>query len=232
LVGLDSGEATVMPLARSGPTTIDAAAFDRLYLVVVNTTPVEAETDCGYHNYTVALADAAAFTLIKAPPVPDDPGLYTPPVQTNLFGEGQPISAGDAPFTPLYPGYLPPGYDFTQMVSYTIADLGELAPDYAPGGEPVLALEYSGNAPDTYISITQNPTMHKSVWEWVYSREYSANDVRLVNNKPVYLLDYSEGIDPFSSATFVHHNLFIVIDGTVDPIDLQHITADFIAHNP
>jgi len=231
LVGLNGGQATVSELADSGPTIIDPAQFSRLYLAIVNTTPVEFESDCRYQNYTLALADAAAFERISAPPVPEDPGPYLPPAfntqETGFLGHGQAINREDAPFTPLYPGYMPNDYYFSKILSYSLEDLGDFEQDYAPAGKPVIGLEYLGNN-DTYVYFTQSPMPDETIEVWVNQRGYYENDLRLVNNKPVYLVDYNT----FSSATFIHHNLFIVIDGTVDPIDMQHIVAGFLADNP
>jgi hypothetical protein len=239
LVGLVDDKATVTPLAATGPTTVDPSKFDKLYLVMVNVAPVEVEQDCGYHNYTLAFADAALGKQIKAPLVPADPGPYVPPAYVDeakysisLLSDGTPIEVEDAPFPLLYPAYLPPGYIFTQIVSYTSADLGELAQEYAPGGEPIIAVEYFGVGDEAYISITQSPAPYDNVARWVEAQGYFENDVRLVNNKPVYLVAYGNKIDPLSSATFVHHNLFIVIDGTVDLIEMQQVVAGFLANNP
>jgi hypothetical protein len=235
LVGLDDGQATVTPLADPGPTLIDASQFDRLYLVIVNTAPVETEVACGYHNYTLALADPATGQQIKAPLVPADPGPYLPPTYTDSTpfpSDGRPIKAEEAPFPPLYPGYLPVDYTLTQIISYTVPELGKWEQDYAPGGEPIIVLEYTGINTETYISITQSPAPYDSVARWVEAQGYYENDVRLVNSKPVYLLDYSSEAGPFSSATFVHHNLFVVIDGTIDWIEMQQVVAGFLINNP
>ena len=236
LVGLAGGQTRVTSLADSGPTTVNPLEFDRLYLVIVNTQPVDFEADCGYHNYTLALADATIGQAIKAPLVPQDPGLYVPSTyngdSTYLLGEGTPIEAKDAPFDLLYPRYLPRGYSFMQMVSYTLADLADFKQDYAPGGEPIIGLEYIGPKPETYVFVTQSVNPYESITDWVNERGYLENDVRLINNKPVYLVDYRDNAAPFSSATFIHHGLFIVIDGTFDSIEMQHVVADFVANNP
>jgi hypothetical protein len=236
LVGLDDEQATVSRLADSGPTIIDPAQFSRFYLAVVNTTPVEVEADCRYQNYTLALADAAAFERISAPPVPPDPGPYLPPSfntqETGFLGHGQAIDHKDAPFPPLYPGYMPPDYYFSKILSYSLHDLGEFEQDYAPAGESsIVGLEYIGDN-NTYIYFTQSPAPTEDIETWVSTQGYYDNDLRLVNNKPIYLVDYTDELDTFSSATFIHHNLFIVIDGTVDPIEMQDIVAGFVANNP
>jgi hypothetical protein len=234
-VGLDDGQATVLELAGPGPTTLDPAQFSRLYLVIVNTAPVEFETDCGYHNYTLALADAAAFERISAPPVPADPGSYLPPTfntqETGFLGHGQAVDHEDAPFTPLYPGYLPPDYYFSKTLSYALEDLGDFEQDYAPAGNPIIGLEYTGRN-NTYLYFTQSSAPDDNLEAWVNAQGYYANDLRLVNNKPVYLVDYTDELGAFSSATFIHHGLFIVVDGTVGPIEMQHIVAGFLANNP
>ena len=72
LLGLVDDEVTVSSLAAAGPTAVDPSKFDRLYLVIVNVAPVEFEEDCGYHNYTLAFADASLGKQIKAPLVPPD----------------------------------------------------------------------------------------------------------------------------------------------------------------
>ncbi|MBN1995415.1 MAG: hypothetical protein JW953_22190 [Anaerolineae bacterium] len=235
LVGLAADQSTVIPLANPGPTAVDPTKFDRLYLVIVNITPVGAEEECGYYNYTLALADAAMGSPVNAPPVPDDPGPYLPPTyqddSLSPLGGGTIIRPADAPFTPLYPGYLPAGYTFSHVISYTGADLGEYEPDYAPAGEPVIALEYAGAGPEAYVSITQSLAPDESVADWVKAQGYFANDIRLVNNKPVYLIEYSDETN-LSSATFIHQNRFIVIDGTFDLIDMQQVVAGFLANNP
>jgi hypothetical protein len=240
LVGLVGDKATVTSLDPTGPTTVNPSKFDRLYLVIVNVAPVEVEADCGYHNYTLAFADASPGKQIKAPLVPADPDPYLPPTYDvdetedsapSLSG-GAPIEPEETPFPPLYPGYLPPDYVFTQVVSYTTADLGELEQDYAPGGEPIIALAYSGVGAEAYISIAQSPAPYEDVASWVDAQAYSESDVRLVNNKPVYLVEYGDKTNPLSRATFVHHHLFIVMDGTLDLIEMQQVVAGFLANNP
>jgi hypothetical protein len=237
LVGIDDEQVTVTPVTDNSPALIDPSQLDRLYLVVVNTTPVETEADCGYHNYTLTVADALVEERIETPPVPADPGRYIPPGydelnNSYLLDGGIPIKTEEVPFPPLYPDYLPVGYTFTRLLSYPIADLGEFEQDYAPGGEPVIALEYTGTNSEMYISIFQSPSPYESVAEWVTAQGYYANDVRLVNNKPVYLLDLSDKIGPFSTATLIHQDLFVVIDGTFDWIEMQHVVAGFMANNP
>ncbi len=233
LVGLDDGRATISPLAGSGPTIIDPAPFDRLYMVIVNTTPVEAEADCGYQNYTLAVADADAFQRISAPPVPDDPDPYTPPVfntqETGFLGHGQVIEAGQAPFPIRTPPYIPSCFTFNNIISYTLEDLDDFVSDYTPGGEPVIGLEYLGRNKNSYLYITQSPASGKSLETWLDEQGYYRNDLRLVNHHPVYLVDYSDELGTFSSATFIHQGRFIVIDGTISPIEMQDIVAGFLA---
>jgi len=235
LVGLDDGQATVSRLAGSDPTIVDPAQFNRLYLVIVNTTPVESEAACGYYNYTLALADATAFERISAPPAPADPGPYLPPTfntqETGFLGHGQAITNEKAPFTPRYPGYMPADYYFSKVLSYSPEDLGEFERDYAPAGAPIIGLEYIGKN-NNYIYFTQSPAPEEDIKTWVNTRGYYENDLRLINNKPVYLVDYTDELGTFSSATFIHQNLFIVVDGTVTPIDMQDIVAGFLANNP
>jgi len=242
LVGLNGDKAKIISWTASNPTPIDPSAFEKLYLVVVNTAPVEVEEDCGYHNYTLALAAGKDGVLPQAPLVPDDPGLYLPPSYqggddeavdpTPTLSGGQPITPEEAPFPPLYPGYLPSSFTLAEMLSYTTAELGEWEQDYAPGGEPILSLTYRGDNPTTDLSITQSPAPFQTVSAWVKAQDYFENDVRLVNNQSVHLVEYSGEMGPLSIATLIHHDLFIVIEGPLDWIEMQQVVAGFLTNNP
>lgn len=242
LVGLTGDHASVIIWETSGPTIIDPSMFEKLYLVVVNTAPVEVEEDCGYHNYTLALTAGKDSNLPPAPPVPDDPDPYLPPSYLGGGDEtlnyiptltgGQPITPEEAPFPPLYPSYLPPGFTFTEILSYTAADLGEWKQDFAPGGEPILSLTYSGDKPAAKLSITQSPTPFQTISAWVKAQDHYENDVRLVNGQPVHLVEYHDETSPLSIATFIYRDLFVVIEGSFDRIEMQQVVAGWLANNP
>ncbi|MCQ3974443.1 MAG: hypothetical protein DPW09_13440 [Anaerolineae bacterium] len=242
LVGLTGQKAKVIPWAAASPTTVDPSAYEKLYLVVVNTAPVEAEEDCRYHNYTLTLAAGAETGLPSAPSLPKDPGPYIPPAYQGVSNEivelppalsgGQPIAPEEAAFPPLYPGYLPDGYTFAGVISYTLANLADGEQAYAPGGEPILGLRYSGTSPDTYLTILQSPAPRQTLAAWVKKMDYWENDVRLINDQSVHLVEYQEENGPLSAATFIHHDLFIVIRGPLGLIEMQQVVAGFLANNP
>ncbi len=234
-VGLRGDEATVIPWQGSEPITVNPAEFKKLYLVIVNVAPVETEGDCGYHNYSLAFS--AGQEAVAAPAPAADPGLYRPPMlggEAGLgLGDGQPVEAEELPFSPLYPGYLPPGYTSpAQVVRYTEAHLGDWQPDYAPHGEPVLALQYSGPGTDDYLSIIQSATAYDSAAAWAEAQGYDEYYLRLVFDAPVYLADYGTQADPFGSATLVHRGLFVVVEGTLNPLELQQVAAGLLAQPP
>jgi hypothetical protein len=135
-------------------------------------------------------------------------------------------------FSPLYPGYLPAGYSFAEVVSYTLADLADGEQVYAPGGEPVLGLRYTGTAPDADLTILQSPAPRQTLAAWIKAMDYWENDVRLINDQSVHLVEYQAENGPLSVATFSHHDLFIVIHGPVSLIEMQQIVAGFLANNP
>jgi hypothetical protein len=146
------------------------------------------------------------------------------------WGSGQPIRIEEAPFSPLWPGYLPVDHSMSQMTRYSLDDLGDWVAVYAPAGEPVIGLEYTG--PDgQYISIFQSPAPPHTIYGWASEVGYSENDVRLVNNRPAFMVDLSDDAGRLSSATFMHQDLFVVIDGTVDIIEMQQIVAGLLANN-
>jgi hypothetical protein len=236
LVGLTGDRVEVTPWSAAA-RPINPADFDRLYLVVVNTAPVETEAGCAYHNYALAFGAAAEADQVTAPSPAPDPGPYVPArfeaAEEKDFwpwGGGEPIRLEDAPFSPLWPGYLPAGYSLSRMARYSEADLGEWSQDYAPGGEPVFSLEYTG-LDDQYLSIFQSPAPSQTIHDWANTLGYSENDIRLVNNQPIFLVDLSDDTGRFSSATFIHQGLFVVIDGTVDLIEMQQIVAGLRANN-
>jgi hypothetical protein len=243
LVGLTGAQVRVISWPETSPTEIDPTKFEKLYLLVVNTAPVEEETDCGYHNYSLAAAPAESDTLPQAPAVLRDPAPYIAPVYaggsetekiTNAptLSEGQPISLEEAPFPPLYPGHLPPGYTLAEVISYTSADLGEWKQAYAPGGEPILGLIYRDDRPDSFLAMTQSPAPAQTLAEWREARAYAENEVRLINDLPVHLVEYNDESGQLSIATFIYHDLFIVLEGSFDLIELQQIVAGFLANNP
>jgi len=242
LVGLTGQKAKVIPWAATSPTTVDPSAYEKLYLVVVNTAPVEAEEDCRYYNYTLTLAAGAETGLPSTPSLPKDPGPYIPPAYQGVSNEivelppalsgGQPIAPEEAAFPPLHPGYLPAGFTFTEVVSYTLADLADGEQAYAPGGEPILGLRYTGTTPEAYLTILQSPAPRQTLAAWIKAMDYGENDVRLVNDQSVHLVEYQEENSPLSVATFIHHDLFIVIHGPLGLIEMQQIVAGFLANNP
>ncbi len=242
LVGLTGEKAKVIAWTAASPTTIDPSPYEKLYLVVVNTAPVETEEDCRYFNYTLSLAAGAATGLPSAPTLPKDPGPYIPPVYQgggsviveppHAPSGGQPIAPEAAAFPPLYPGYLPAGYTFAEVVSYTLADLGNWEQAYAPGGEPIVGLRYTGAGPDDYLSLIQSSAPRQTLAAWVKAMDYWENDVRLINDHSVHLVEYKHENDLFSVATFLQHDRFIVIHGSVGLIEMQHIVAGFLVNNP
>jgi hypothetical protein len=241
LVGLKKDTIRVMPWTRANPVSPPPADFNKLYLIIVNTAPVEWEADCGYHNYTVAFSSGLSTTdqALTAPPVPADPGPYIPPIfgaehQSHAFfpGQGEPLQAEEIPFPLLYPGYLPSGYDLDQITRYTVTDLGDWAGDYSPGGDPVISLEYTGPSEGSYLSISYAPSPPETLFDWTEEVGYLENDIRLVNNKPVHLTVFRDEAGSFSTATFLHGNLFLVIDGTFGPIETQQVVAGLLANNP
>ncbi len=238
LVGLSGEQVAVIPLASPGPTRVDPSAFERLYLVVVNTETVNSENDCGYRNYTLALADAALEPAEVIPPaLPPNPGPYVPPVYgvketEGDPGAGEPITAEEVPFPLLYPGYLPPGYSPAGITRYTAADLGDWASDYILDDDETITLEYDGPAKDLYLSIYHSPAAGRTTEDWVNGRDYDKNDIRLVNDTPVHLVDYSQPGDPFSVATWVQQDLLVVAEGTFDAIEIQQVAAGLLARSP
>jgi len=237
LVGLTGDRIEVTPWSAAAIPPTNPADFDRLYLVVVNSAPVEAEAGCGYHNYALAFGATAEAGDVTAPSPEPDPGPYVPtPFEAAAeedflpWGRGQPISLEDAPYSPLLPGYLPGGYSLSRMARYSAHDLGEWVQEYAPGGEPVIGLEFAGPN-NQYISIFQSPAPPQTIHDWANRLGYSENDIRLVNNQPTFLVDLSDNTGQLSNATFVHHDLFVVIDGTVDLIEIQQIVAGLLANN-
>jgi hypothetical protein len=242
LAGLEGERLTVRPIEVMTPTLLESAPTTRQYLVIVNTAPLSEESECGYHTYTLALADAATPGPLVAPDLPADPGPYIPPSAAGTEEVptddalpspelGQPISADDVPFDLLYAGYLPVGYSFSEILRYDPDDLGTWQQDYAPGGEPIITLNYSGPTDEAYIALTASPSPYQTIEEWVEAQGYYENYLRLIKDQPVYLVDYSDDDGPFSRATLVYGDLFIAIDGTVDFIQLQQVVAGFLARN-
>ncbi|MCL4302481.1 MAG: hypothetical protein KJ077_42725 [Anaerolineae bacterium] len=240
LVGLTGATAEIIPWTGSSPTSIDPSTFEKLYLVVVNTAPVEAEEGCGYHNYTLAAGNS---NPPEAPPLPRDPGPYVPPAYlggteeviapASILSSGRPITLEEAPFPPFYPGYLPPSYSLSDLLSYTNADLDEWAQDYAPGGEPILGLIYDRDEnPDDYLAIIQSPARSQTLAEWVEMMGYLEADIRLVNDHELHLVEYNDESGPLSVATFLHHDRFIVVEAPSDLIEVQQVVAGFLIHNP
>lgn len=242
LVGLTDEKAKVIPWTAASPIIIDPSAHEKLYLVVVNTAPVEAEEDCRYHNYTLVLAAGTETGLPSAPSLPRDPGPYIPPTFQGgseiiaapppALENGQPIAPAEAAFPPLYPGYLPTGYTFTEVVNYTLADLGDEEQVYAPGGEPVLGLSYTGHSSDASLSIIQSPAPRQTLETWVKKMDYWENDVRLIHDHSVHLVEYRHENDFLSVATFIHRDLFIVMRGPIDLLEMQQVVAGFLVKNP
>lgn len=242
LVGLTGETAKVIPWIGSSPTSVDPSTFEKLYLVIVNTAPAEAEEDCGYHNYTLALTATGNNDPLEAPPLPRDPGSYVPPAYlggkegvapTPVLNGGQPIRLEEAPFPPFYPGYLPPGYSLSGLFSYTSANLDEWAQDYAPGGEPILGLIYNeGENPDDYLAIIQSPAPPQTLAEWVKTMGYLETDIRLVNDHELHLVEYHDESGRLSVATFIQHDRFIVVEAPFDLIEMQQVVAGFLSHNP
>ncbi|MEW5958544.1 MAG: MXAN_6640 family putative metalloprotease, partial [Chloroflexota bacterium] len=239
LVGLTGEETSVIDWPATAPARIDPSKFDKLYLVVANTAQVKLEPDCGYHNYTLAAALVVDGQEAQAPQPAADPGPYAPPPldpETGddaalAIGEGDPIDAADAPFSLLYPGYVPPGYRLNQVTRRVAADLGDWVDDYAPGGEPVITLEYRGEETETYLHLSQSPAPAYALADWVEKLGYGPHQIRLIYNTPVHGVDYSDEQGLFSVATFMHRDLFVVVEGTFDFIEMQQVVAGVLANN-
>ena len=240
-VGLQGNDVTVTQIDLTQPVTLEPATFERFYLAVLNVAPVEQEADCGYHNYALALADAATTGDLEPPPLVADPGPYIPPgsetePSVNLFPPpnlGQPITAAEVPFDLRYADYLPPGYDFAQILQYDEETVAAWKQDYAPGSAPIIALKYAGPEPDDYIAIAASPTPYVTLDEWVEARGYNENYRRLVSNVPVFLVEYDQPENkPFSSATLIDGERFMVITGAINFIEMQQVVAGLLAAAP
>ncbi|MDX1520219.1 MAG: DUF6055 domain-containing protein [Anaerolineae bacterium] len=238
LVGLQGDAYVVTAIDPAQISTTNPAKYDRLYLVIVNTASAGWEAECGYHNYTLAVADSANTGHIQPPEPADDPPPYLAPSleqSEETLDEfptpdlGQPVLANDFPFEPVEAVYLPKDYRYAEAVRYDLADLDDWRWDYIPDGDPSITLVYAGPTERDYLTITTSLTGYDRTEAWVEARGYYENYIRLVDDVSVFLVDYSDEEDLFSYATLVIDDRFVVIDGTIDFWEMQHVVAGLMA---
>ena len=229
LVGLRAGEAYIYPLSENA-LTVDAAQFERTYLIVTNLAQTNSELNCDFRPYTVAVGPGgqpASPTIIT--PAPNFIAPEVEPLQDveGYYTSGETID----PPTELVPDFLPPEYFFSESYLLPKSDFGleEDAIWYVPGVGPATVLDFYGPG-DSFISITASDSPFGALADWLLAVDYAPweGEERTINEIPVLLIDYSEPDDPYTSATFLYHLQFIVVDGTINDETMVQVVTSLI----
>ncbi len=230
LVGLRAGEAYIYPLA-DNIVTVDAAQFERTYLIVTNLDRTDSELNCVFRPYTISVHPAGQpanpETIILAP------NFIAPEIEAlqdveDYYHSGEIVEAPPE----LVPDFLPLDYFFSESYLLPKSDFGveEDANWYVPGVGPTTALDFYGPG-DSFISIVASDNPFAALADWLLVVDYVPleGEERMINKIPVLMIDFSEPDDPYTSATFLYQSQFIVVDGAIDDETMIQVVSSLIA---
>ena len=232
-VGIDGGVAQRFPL-EDGEVGLDAGDYEYLYLIVINPERAENEDACEFYDYTVQVQSGASLdgSASESQPAPN----FTPPNDEGLEGfvsegggSGEPI--GEEP-EELALVYLPDGYSFVQAAEIGREDFydPDFVDNYIPGAGPATVLDYYGPGEEDYISLYASESPHADLDAYLDDIAYdpSAEELRDIAGYEVLLEVFGEESSPFSVATLVIEDIFIVFEGTIAPDEMVEVVSAWL----
>jgi hypothetical protein len=235
VVGLRNGEMSVFNMV-TNQASINTADFDHVYLLIINYDRAETEYDCQFTPYTVT---------VEATNQPADPPTsqvaapnFTPPEIEELldpdeyWGAGWDEETGESIAAPaeLIPNYIPTGYELADSYEVDQDYFEEDADWYLPGDGPGIVLDFWGPGEYDFFAITASDSPYKTLSAYLTAIDYEpeADELQTIAGIPALVEDWSEPGDPYSAVTLIVAGQFIVIDGTLEVVEMVKIAASLI----
>ncbi len=232
LVGISGKQASVFEF-NGTQASADASAFEHLYLIAINPDQAVDEYDCYFSEYSVEVSSAgSAQTAVEtlsaanfsAPAVEElmDPDEYWADESGN-----NPAIEAPADFIP---GYLPTGYEFYEAYMMTADDYGEDAIWYVPDGRSASVVDFYGPGDDDYISVSAANNPYTSLDEYLTDADWEPFDDEWYdfNGVEVIIEDASDEYGPFSYATYLLGDQFIVVEGNIGVDEMAQVVESLL----
>lgn len=246
-VGIRGTEADVIT-APDNHLTLNADAYDEVYLVIHNAQLIADEDECWYVGYTLRVDPADAASVDPASAVwsaalyvsPEDAPISVVEGNENPLPPGAPFSDDketatspadlEIDFPVLLPATLPPGYVFDYAYIMSADEFGDSDVYYVPGGGDTANYDYLDEEND-WLSIAESVSPYASLSEWLDDIDYTdtPGQIREISGVEVLVEDLSDPGDPWYSATFILGDLFIVVDGDSDEESVIQLVEGLIA---
>ncbi len=226
LIGLTNNQASVFSLPEN-KISVDASAFDYLYLIIINLEQAKSEADCYFNRYEVLVEPggnpAAAENQFLTPNfIPPQVEPLQPP---DSFG-----NSADAP-TQLLPDYLPADYKFVAAYTMNADEFDSDAIWYAPGGGEVTVVDFYGPGEADYLSLYASPSPYDDLNSWLAEAGYQPDATAFYSLRGVQMLveDYSNENGPFSYAYMIHEGQFLALEGTIKVQEMQWVLESLLS---
>lgn len=236
LVGVRDGQASLFPLGQ-GAATLDADAYDHLYLIVRNRQRTEPGSTCRIVDYTVQItAGGTAETPSSQRAAPHfTPPSVEPPLDSAFGG---PDDWGGNWDDAWEEGWQPEDWDPSDpesplsqrlaeliLAGYTIDGIFDLDPAdfdeeealwFIPGGSGSLALLTTPSG--ALIDISLSPSPYAGLRDWLAAVDYEPlpEEIRSVAGVPALVEVWDDG---YTSITLIFDGDFYVISGEA-PLDV------------
>lgn len=233
LVGISGRQASVFDF-NGTQASVDASAFEYLYLVVINPDQADFEKDCYSSEYRVDVstggqAQAAAETVsaanFAAPHIEEllDPEEYWGEDQSNQSDQ---INVSDD----LIPNYLPAGYELVEAYTMPASELGDDAYWYAPEGGDLTVVDFYGPGDEDWLSVAAAHTTFATLDEFLTDAEWEPypEEWYTLNGVDVLIEDYSDGNDAYSFASTILDGQFITVEGTISAEEMAKIVESLL----
>ncbi|MBT3389267.1 MAG: hypothetical protein HN413_02550 [Chloroflexi bacterium] len=232
LVGIAGGQASVFEF-NGAQASVDASAFDHLYLIVINPERAADEYDCYFSEYSVDIsaggqtqpaAETLSATNFSAPEVEElmDPAEYW----GDEYGNYESIEAP----AELTPAYLPAGYEFYEAYLMQAAEFGEDAYWYAPDGGELTVVDFYGPGDEDFISVSSASTSFTNLDEFLTDADWEPLDEEwfTFNSVDVLIEDVSDEYGPYSYATYILGDQFIVVEGNLSVDEMAKVVESML----
>ena len=232
LVGISEGQASVFEF-NGAQASVDASAFEHLYLIVINPERAADEYDCYFSEYSVDInaggqAQPTAETLsaanFSAPEVEElmDPDEYWDDEYSNN-------QAVEAP-AELTPGYLPAGYEFYEAYLMDAAEFGEDAYWYSPEGGQLTVVDFYGSGEDDYLSVGAADTTFADLDAFLSDADWepSLEEWYIFNGVDALIEDYSDENGPYAFASYIINGQFITVEGNIGVEEMAKVVESLL----
>ncbi len=247
LVGVQGNQVDVFDMP-DGEASVDAGAYDHLYLIVLNLEQARSEHSCSFSDYEVEIssggqAESPTQTLrmayFQAPEVEGllDPDEYWGEDDLGAAGwgdEGSGDDYGSAIEAPedLIPDYLPAGYEFYEAYETDARDFGsdDEALAWVPTADWATVVDFYGPGDYDILSVVASESDYSDLNDYFYDIDFEPYPEELftIAGETVLIEDWSEG-DTYSHATFIRDGEFIIVSGSITPNEMRRVIESLLA---